>query len=153
MTTPTLLDAARRMLQEGETAPGWGQYHGDNGWSCTYCDNHEVNPYELDELADYRHADDCPVPIFRAAIASEEERQEIIEGLMAAAREARRQLFLTDTLPRLDGEDSDYAHAVDNILWGEVLDSWGRRSDTPNVNRTLAAALARYDAMKEDDRA
>ena len=127
MTTPTLLDAARRMLQEGETAPGWGQYHGDNGWSCTYCDNHEVNPYELDELADYRHADDCPVPIFRAAIAREEERQEIIDALVEAAREAEVWYVPTYDYTRESGQNPDRA-------------------------RRFRAALARYDAMKEDDR-
>ena len=127
MTTPTLLDAARRMLQEGETAPGWGQYHGDNGWSCTYCDNHEVNPYELDELADYRHADDCPVPIFRAAIAREEERQEIIDALVEAARH--------------------------DAVIGERWACWGcgqvMPAHLPDCGfKAVRAALARYDAME-----
>jgi len=72
----------------------------------------------------------------RAAIAREEERQEIIEGLVEAARvlafEAhalRAHALCTTTAP------AGHVHYVNDAV------------------HSTSAALARYDAMKEDDRA
>ena len=68
----------------------------------------------------------------RAAIAREEERQEIIDALVEAARVA---------VPILDGVEDQV---------GESPQEWTQRADA-SAN-AITAALARYDAMKEDDR-
>ena len=104
MTTPTLLDAAREVL---------------------FAATGKRDPFTIRR----RHLD-----ALRVAIAREEERQEIIEGLVEATRE-------TEGLP-----------------WPDMAQVWAD-SDVDEYNRAMfafvqmSAALARYDAMKEDDRA
>ena len=98
----TLLDAARgllwRLTDEGKSHP--------MAWELSLCG-------EANDL--------------RAAIAREEERQETIDALVEAAREAEVWYVPTYDYTRESGQNPDRA-------------------------RRFRAALARYDAMKEDDR-
>ena len=104
MTTPTLLDAAREYVEALEEVEG------------------HVGAYLWE-----KHGYAETIAQARAAIAREEERQEIIEGLVEAAREAEVWYVPTYDYTRESGQNPDRA-------------------------RRFRAALARYDAMKEDDR-
>jgi hypothetical protein len=80
----------------------------------------------------------------RAAIAREEERQEIIEGLVEAARLLLEVAEQTSHTDRLCGTTTILANGS-FFIEGCACGRDAAVEDT-------RAALARYDAMKEDDR-
>lgn len=127
MTTPTLVDAARSLM------------------NTAYAARVAIPSGQPDGAELVRRAD-----IVRAAIDREAERQEIIEGLVKAARVyaptcSECPSMATNYL--YAGGDEHYRCDIHRAQRGRVFDL----DDASEIN--LRAALARYDAMKEDDRA
>ena len=134
MTTPTLVDAARATADALEEVEG------------------HVGAYLWEGFG---YADDLAA--LRAAIDREAERQEIIEGLVEAAREYATN-NQSGTIRLVGGPEVWPAYMEGEGEFVRCFGCHARLTEKHPEHRgrclvgVFTAALARYDAMKEDDR-